>query len=252
MERSVLLRDSIEEEKKSSIYSEADRIVLDELLEEINAFTGTDFHYLAELNAYNIKGSGPIMAKYVERFDSLTIKAVLLMQIVVDKVPKAAELTLKSYFEFKNSDEYIASPGSPAPAFIFVQYDNMFIKLRPKRLKKELFELVNNPRDAYYLPLTTQMLASWKIPGMKELAFRYFFSENVSAADCGFTTEDEYVDRQMGYIRRELKFHGINCLGYFAEQEVLDFLNEYVDDPDKDIQMCIKKNIKKIEKKLLK
>lgn len=52
---SEVLVDSIEREKKGIDYicPKADKELLRELLDEINSHAGTDYHYLAELDAFN-------------------------------------------------------------------------------------------------------------------------------------------------------------------------------------------------------
>lgn len=40
------------------------------MLSEINEKLGTDFHYLAEIDAYNIKGSGIIMKSFAFTFSN--------------------------------------------------------------------------------------------------------------------------------------------------------------------------------------
>ena len=62
---SKVLIDSIEREQKGLDYicPKADRELLHKLLDEINIYTGTNYHYLAELDAFNISGAGSIVAK---------------------------------------------------------------------------------------------------------------------------------------------------------------------------------------------
>ena len=69
---SKVLIASIEREKKGLdyIYPKADKELLHKLLDEINRYAGTDYHYLAELDAFNIPGAGSIVAKYITKFSS--------------------------------------------------------------------------------------------------------------------------------------------------------------------------------------
>ena len=166
---SKVLIDSIEREKRGIdyIYPKADKELLHQLLEDINSYAGTNFQYLAELDTFNIHGVGSIVAKYITEFSSEGVKGYLIPQVVSDKTKDCDKLILQLYMHFRSSDEYIAKPGEPAPAHIYVRYDNAFRTLKPKRLAKELMGLAHSPRDAYYLPFTMRMLASWKIPEMK-------------------------------------------------------------------------------------
>jgi len=129
---------------------------------EINCCFGTNFHYLAEIDRFNIHGSGEIMAKYISSFPSETVRGFLIPQIVADRLKDADKLILQLYLHFKNSDEYIAKPEEPSPAHIYVRYDNAFKSLKPKRLQNELLKPAHDPRNAFYLPFTMRMLASWK------------------------------------------------------------------------------------------
>ena len=50
--------------------------MLHKLLDEINRYAGTDYHYLAELDAFNIPGAGSIVAKYITGFSSEGVKGI--------------------------------------------------------------------------------------------------------------------------------------------------------------------------------
>lgn len=67
---SKLLNDSIEREKSGLDYicPKSDQELLHKLLSEINSYAGVNFHYLAELAAFNIHGAGSIVAKYIVNF----------------------------------------------------------------------------------------------------------------------------------------------------------------------------------------
>ena len=74
-----VLISSIEREKKGLDYicPKADKELLHKLLDEINCYAGTDYHYLAELDAFNIPGAGNIVAKYITAFSSEGVKGYL-------------------------------------------------------------------------------------------------------------------------------------------------------------------------------
>ena len=179
---SEVLVDSIEREKKGIDYicPKADKELLRELLDEINSHAGTDYHYLAELDAFNIPGAGNIVAKFITEFSSEEVKGYLIPQMVSDKIKDCDKIVLQLYEQFRLSDEYVAKPGEPAPAHIYVRYDNAFKILKPKRLKKNLMEIAHSPRDAFYLPFTMRMLASWKMPEMKEKCYDWNTQYTVS------------------------------------------------------------------------
>ena len=85
---SKVLIASIEREKKGAMifYPKADKELLHKLLDEINRYAGTDYHYLAELDAFNIPGAGSIVAKYITGFSSEGVKGYLIPQMVSDKI----------------------------------------------------------------------------------------------------------------------------------------------------------------------
>ena len=247
---SKILINSIENEKRGTDYicPEADKELLHRLLGEINSYAGTNFHYLAELDAFNISGSGNIIAKYIKNFSSESVKGFLIPQMVSDKIKDCDKLILQLYLHFKLSDEYIGKPGYPSPAHIYVRYDNAFKKLKPKRLAKELTELVHNPRDAFYLPFTTRMLASWKMPEMKNLLISYSTDDSFIAQDVGIYNSEQPYFPSLEFMKRELKFTAIDGLKYYPSAEVRDIITSLVTSTDKDIKSAAKRTLKILTK----
>ena len=245
-----LLLDDIESEKNGTdfCYPEEDKAVLQEMLGEINQYAGTDFHYLAELNSFNIHGSGEIMVRYIHRFLSEWIRAIIIWQLVSDKLKDCDKLTLQMYLHFKASDEYISEPGCSDPAHIYVTYDNAIRKLKPKRLKKDLLELARNPRDAFYLPFTMRMLASWKMPEMKDILISYASPESITAQDVGLKDSEKPYFPSLDYIKRELIFTAIDGLKYYPSPEVRDVITSFEASADKDIQSAAKRTLKVLTK----
>ena len=245
-----VIEDLIDDEKKGlgHWYTEYDKTVLKKMLGEINEQYHTNFHYLAEIGAFNIHGAGSIMVRYLDLFQSESVRCYLIPQIVADKVANCAVLVLDSYLRFKESDEYIAAPGKPAPAHIYVRYDNAFKKLKPKALKKELLSLAKKPRDAFYLPFTMRMLASWKMPEMKSILMDYLDSSNITNESLGLYEDVENRFPPLTFIRRELKFTAINGLRYYPSENTLNLLSSYENDSDRDIKLAAKKSLAYIEK----
>lgn len=247
---SALLLDSIEREKAGIEYRcpEKDKEPLVDLLCEINHYAGTDLHYLAELDAFYIQGAGKIVAKYIERFSSESVKGFLIPHLVSDKVQGCDMLILQLYLHFRSSDEYIAAPGSPAPAHIYVSYDNAFRKLRPKRLSKELIALAYSPRDAFYLPFTMRMLASWKLPEMKNLLISYATSDSITAQDVGICDDGKAYFPPLNFIKRELKFTAIEGLKNYPSEETINVIASLATSVDDDIKAAAKKTLKALTK----
>lgn len=235
----------IEREKKKLdyIYPKADEELLHKLLDEINRYAGTDYHYLAELDAFNIPGAGSIVAKYITEFSSEDVKGYLIPQMVSDKVKDCDKLVFQLYMQFRSSDEYIAKPGEPAPAHIYVRFDNAFKKLKPKRLAKDLMELARSPRDAFYLPFTMRMLASWKIPEMKELLVSYAANDPFSAEDVGIYDSAQPYFPPFETIKRELIFTAIAGLKYYPSDEVKKIITSFINSTDEDIKSAAKRTL---------
>ncbi len=237
----------IEQEKNGTdfICPETDKALLHELLSEINSCAGTDFRYLAELDAFRFPGSGKIITKYITGFTSETVKGYLIPQIVADKVVDCDKQILQLYLHFKSSDEYISKPGCPAPAHIYVRYDNAFRKLKPKRLAKDLVELASHPRDAFYLPFTMRMLASWRIPEMFDLLIHYSSCDELTAHDVGiYDGSDVPFYPPLEFIKRELRFTAIDGLKYFPSPEAVSIIEPFTVSSDKDIRTAAKKTLK--------
>lgn len=242
---SKMLIASIEREKRGLdyIYPKADKELLYKLLDEINRYAGTDYHYLAELDAFNIPGAGSIVAKYITEFSSEGVKGYLIPQMVSDKIKDCDTLVFQLYMQFRSSDKYIAKPGEPAPAHIYVRYDDAFRKLKPKRLAKNLIELAHSPRDAFYLPFTMRMLASWMMPEMKDLLLSYCAKDSFSAYDVGIYDDKQQYFPPLEFMKRELAFTAIYGLKYYPSEEVRDVITSLATSADKDIKLAAKRTL---------
>ncbi len=250
MNNNILLQYLVEQEiaKKEYLTSSEDRRILNEMLAEINCITGSDVHYLAELDYYTIKGAGETIKKYILLYESESVKSYLLHLLVRDRIENSDKLIYQMYLKFKSSDEYIALPNQPARADIYVRYDNAFRQLKPKRMKTELLALSNNPRDAFYLPFTMRMLASWKIPELEAVFTSYMDSPSITAESVGLPEQSENYFPPLSFIRRELKFTAIHCLRYFPSEDTIELIINCTNDPDKDIRMAAEKSLRFIEK----
>ena len=231
-----VLQDLIESEKQGRDYhySPKDRVVLDEMFREINRYAGTSFHYLAELDSFVVPGSGPIIARYIWKLETPSARAFLIPQMAADRIKDCDRLVLDLYRDFR------MSPDRPGAAY--VRYDNAFWKLKPKRLKQELLELVKNPLDAYWLPFTVKMLASWKLPEMYPILLRYADSDSITPEQLG-SSADMY--KQVSSRKRELKFRAIKGLKCYPTPEAADILLAFTNSRDEDIVLAARKALKK-------
>ncbi len=244
-----ILLESIENEKAGIeyCYSNDDREILHEMFREINEERGISIRYLAEVDAFNIHGTGEIMARYITKFSSDSVRSMLIPQLVSDKIKDCDKLLLRLYLNFKESDEYISLPGVPSPAHITVRYDNAFKALKPKRLKEDLVKLAYSPRDVHYLPFTMRMLASWKVPELKDLFIGYSSDSNISVQDVGINENDEYYP-PFGVIKRDLRFTAINALKYYPSDDTIEIIRKYVDNSDPNISAAARRTLKVIAK----
>ncbi|MBQ7760633.1 MAG: hypothetical protein IJ400_01140 [Clostridia bacterium] len=244
----MVLADSIEREKKGIdyIYSEQDKLLLKEMLSEVNISLNTNLQYLAELDFFNVVGAGNIYINWIEKFSSQTIKSILLCQIVLDKVKDSDLLAIQLYNKFKSSNEYIATKGMPAPTHIYARYDNIFSKLKSKRIQNELLILMKNPRDAFYLPFTLRMLASNKFSELKEILVFYSNDKNITSNMLGIDDSDDYYP-PLNFIQRELKFSSIYGFRYYPTKDVLNILDDFSNSFDTDLIDATRKTLKYIE-----
>ena len=248
----ILIDYSIRMEKAGEAYrySSQDKKILEALFFDLNSTLSTDIHYLAEMDHYQIFGSGKIVEKYILSFQSESVKSYLMGQMVVDKIPSCCDLIYQMYMHFRDSDEYIAKRGEPSPAHIYVRYDNCFRRLKPKRMKAELFQLAKHPRDAHYLPLTMRMLASWKPQGMRDLLLQYLDGSVITPKSIQLPEDDSSYYPPTTFVRRELQFTAIAGLKYYPSDDVLEILRPYCFSSDVDIRMAATKTVKAIEKML--
>lgn len=243
-----VLNDLINREKAGIDYvcSGQDRVTLNELMSIINSQLGTNIEYLAELDAFHVRGAGRIIADHIEKFESESVRAYLIPQLFMDKVKDSDRLVLSLYQRFRKSGEYIAKAGMPAPAHIYTRYDNAFRKMKSKRIVADLLDVVSFPRDAFYLPQTVKMLASWKVPALKKSLLRFAVRGNVSVNDIDLFDDGFVYYPSYSYICRELRFTAIDGLQQYPSDEVLDILEDCALDADVDIQKAARKVLKKI------
>lgn len=242
--------DSIDRERAGIDYysQDKDKQILLELFNEINEYTGASIQYLSEIDLFKLDGTGEILSRYVTKFSSESVKCYLIPQIVSDRIKDCDRLILQLYLQFKASDEYISLPGNPAPTHIYVRYDNAFKALKSKRIKNNLIELVSCPRDAFYLPLTVKMLASWRVPELKSLLITYSSENNITAHDIGLMESEEEYFPPLSFIKRELRFTAIESLKYYPSLEIYEIIKKYTDESDCDIRAIAKKTLRQIEK----
>lgn len=243
-----LLNDCIEKEIAGTDYvcPNADKPVFWAMIGEINAKCNTSVKYLAELDAFHVIGAGAIVAKYIKDFSCESVKAYLIPQLVLDRVTDCDKIIFHMYLQFRKSNEYISAPGKPAPSHICTRYDSAFHTLKSKRIASDIVKVLSSPRDAFYLPLTTKLLASWKVPALKPILLSFLNPGAVTIHNVGLREDEQSCFPPFSYIRRELVFTAIYGLGYYPSIETEAALFGYLSNPDRDIRTAANKIYKKI------
>lgn len=252
MEHDILTEYLISQEVQENKYfaCASDKILFDKMLSEINQKLGTDFKYLTEVDRYRIPGSGEVITKYISGIQSETIRSYLVDQIQMDRIPNCDQIIYELYLHFKASREYISEPGKPSPAHIHVRYDNALWRLKPRRLKAELLQLADNPRDAYYLPFTMRTLASWKMPKMKDILLDYLDGSTITYEAVNLPVDCEQYAPSLATIKHQLIFTALGGLKYYPSTEVLEIIQKYVRSSDSDISRSAQKSVDFINKRL--
>lgn len=238
-----VLFDCIQREIAGIAYCcDEDRDVLNALISDINTTLNQDINYVAELAHCTIPGCGVIIAKYIHRFQTESVKAYMLHHLVSDNVPNYEEMILKLYLQFRESDAYISAPGKSAPAHICTRYDDALRCSRNRYVKEKLVELASNPRDIVYLPFTMRKVASWKMPEVEAIIIRHISSDNINAQDVGIYSDDMLPP--LNFIKKELQFWAIDGLKHYPSQNNLETIRLYIDDIDPNIASAAKKTYK--------
>ena len=241
----------IEQEKSGEAYicSDVDRGTVDEIFEKINDTLGTDIHYIAEIDNRIVPGSGMIISDYICRIKSSSVRAFFIPQMVYDKTDNTAEKILQLYMDFKSSDEYISLPGKSDPAHIYVRFDNAFNRLKSRRIKDQLAELLRNPRDLFYLPFTARLLAKWKMPEVYRIVMTYASGDAVTKEAVGLVNEYSDSLPNVECIKRNVIFTCIDSLKYFGGDNAISIIKSYLKSDDKNIKTSADKALLYIMKK---
>lgn len=247
----VLLKDSIKAEKagKEFIINKNDKNLIYQLLKELRKKTNVNYKYLSEIAYYKVEGAGEVVEKYIREFEDEEIKAALVHHLVDDHISEAAELILNLYLGFRSSNRFVSQPEVSAPLSITTNYDNAFWRLKPKKLRQQLFDIISNPRDAYYLPLTVGMLASWKVDGLDTLLLRYLSNGGITREELGLVDISKAYYPSYEDISRELIFTALSCLKYYNSISVASTIQKYANSKDEDVRKCALKSLNYMQNK---
>lgn len=208
-----------------------DKAVMKELCAELNDTLQPAFHYqyMFEINQFVIPGAGPIVVKYIDRFESEYNRAALVYHIAHDKVKNGDRIIMDMYYHFKNSRTYIPPAGEHGPAAIIVDYDNAFWRMKSKKLVPELVALMRNPRDLHYLPLTATRYLYKFSSEMEEIALYYLKNNPMSRKDVGLPESGTYYP-PVEDINRENTFQALTVLSKFPTEANLQVISTFLTD----------------------
>ena len=236
-------KDEIQAEIDGKTYDEHDREILQKICSEINALAGTNLKYLIELDRLNIPGAGYIIAKHIGQLHSEWAKACLLDPMVQDRIPDGDKMLFRLFKAFDCSEDSLHRPEAH-----YVRYDDAICRLKPKKIKFELLELAHDPNFAIQLPFTMRMLASWKLPEMKDLLLLYLFESSVDLSSVkGY--EGVQGSAREPFLRRKLVLRALNGLKYYPSEDVINAVLPFANDSDADICAAAKKTLKHISSK---
>ncbi len=251
MKYGILLRESIKDEKKGIIYETSlhDRIIFKKMLKELNKIHKTHFKYWSEIKEFHIVGSGEIIRRYIYQFEAELAHSILIHELVAEKVPDTDEVAYDLYLRYKQSKYYISDPKETCYDY-GIEYDNVFRRLKSKRIEERLVDLMKNPRDAFYLPLTLQMLSRKCRDDIKVLLFRYVDSNDIEPMELGLNEEfkDDYYPPYSS-ILYQLRCNAVVCLKYYHDQETIDIVEKVMLDDDDNLKKLANNTLVYIKKR---
>ena len=236
--------------KTDFFYDEADGNLLREMFEKMNRQCGSNYHYLAEIAYHLTPGASQIVLEYFDRFHSEGVRAFLLPQLLYDKNVPDARIILDGYLRFKSSPDYISGKDQPAPLYISARYDNALKKLKPKKLKAGLEELVVCPRDVVYLPFTMKMLASWKSSAVEMQLSRYFDPMTIPTQEFGLPEDSAHFFPPVSSMRKELLYYAIACSVYYPSDENITNVQKLLVSDDQNLRLAAQKAMNRLSPKI--
>jgi len=233
----------MQRELNGEVYDEHDHEILQKICSEINALAGTNIRFLFELDRLNVPGAGFIIAKYIGQLHSEWAKACLLDPMVQDRIPNGDKMLLSLFKAFDCSEDSFHRPEAH-----YVRYDNAICRLKSKKIKFELLALAYEPNFAIQLPFTMRMLASWKLPEMKDLLLLYLSKSSIDLSSVkGY--EGVQGSAREPFLRRKLILRAFNGLKYYPSEDVYNAILPFTNDEDADIRASAIKAIKYITEK---
>lgn len=240
---------------KGYINNDYEKAVLNELLQEINDHTDTNYRYFSELYMSNQAGIGEIVMKHIRDFPNISTRVRLFKFITSDKITGSFEYVLDEYRGFQNSNRYIVFDVFPNSGLCEF-FDEALKQTVTKKTAHELYRVISSPMDAFYLPQTVQKLSSYKIPEMEAFLWGLLKEEYPEMRDL-FRIEDELkYTRDLEVVKEGLKRIAVLSLRYYPSKEVYNEVHSLCNRTNADrygydeVKHAAKKTLRYLEKRM--
>lgn len=230
-------------------YSQADWITFREMLGEVNRKLGTNMIYWSEFSYLRLEGAEEILVEYMDRFESEGIRSEIAFQVCSNPKTKNELSPLDAYLMLRKSKLY-GFHCDFAEQFVTTNcYDNAILRQKPKKRKYELLDILSNPLDAALLPLTARMVASWKMPEMEPILWKYADDEYLESLDFGLSDEEKIVfQKQIDGHKRSIRFLGYQGLKYYPSEKVDELYQKLLLSEDRAYRDCAKKCMRYLDR----
>ena len=230
-------------------YSQADWITFREMIGEVNRKLGTNMIYWSEFSYLRPEGAEDILLEFMDMFEAEDIRAELAFQIASNPKTKNLLSAFDAYLLFRKSQLY-GFYCDKAEQFVTTnKYDNAIWREKPKKRKYELLEILSSPLDAAHLPITAKMVASWKMPEMEPLLWKYADDEYLESLDFGLSDEEKILfEKIVGVHKETIRYIGYVGLKYYPSEKVEALYQKLLLSENEDYRYCAKKGIRHLEK----
>ena len=112
----------------------------------------------------------------------------------------------------------------------------------------KLLNLIKDPRDAYYLPITLKMMAHLRVEEVKDILIK-FLNPAYITRKVGSIYKDELYDPCLTHIKRTLMLYSLEYLKYYSYNDVYNVIKKFEDSKDVEIQRVAQKTLRHLENK---
>ena len=143
----------------------------------------------------------------------------------LDKVEDCDSLIIDLYFSFIRKRDCFLITQMNVLSYISCCYDNAFKKMKTKKIRYKIAELLDNPLDAYYLPLTMEMITK-DSPNKTKNVWIHYIRDVITPVEMGFRTDIEDRDSsKFELMVEQLKYNSIVALKYCDGEDVMEVLD---------------------------